>query len=164
NTFYLEIMVTPQGAQSRLLGAQTGWKGSVDATSLALKPGIEKLVPAASASGQALEDGARAWLKCGTPASRPGCQVTIRFLAQSSREGPPEQVLAQLQLGTALVAADKRWVGLQLVAPEDGVIATRDYRLPMQMVNQLTAHGRHVPAALHAGELTLKYATPEELS
>jgi adenosine deaminase len=67
-------------------------------------------------------------------------------------------------LGAELVKADKRWVGLQLVAPEDGIIATRDYRLHMQMVDRLTDHGRSVPAALHAGELTLKYATPEELS
>jgi adenosine deaminase len=164
NTFYLEAMVTPLGGPSRVLGAQTGWKGSIEATREALAPGIEKLLPHARAVGDALEGGARSYLKCGTPQARPGCQVTLRFLAQAIREAPPEQVLAQLQLGAALVRADRRWVGLQLVAPEDGVIAIRDYSLHMQMVDQLTEHGRAVPAALHAGELTLKYATPRDLS
>lgn len=165
NTFYAELMVTPQYGQARGLGARVGWKGSPAATKAALtEAGIDKLVPAVSADTDRIVGRAREVLGCDTPTPRPGCQVTVRFLFQAMREGPPEQTMAQLQLGVAAVAADKRWVGLQLVAPEDGFDATRYYGLHMQIVDVLTDHGRSTPVALHAGEVTLKLVTPESLS
>jgi adenosine deaminase len=51
-----------------------------------------------------------------------------------------------------------------MVAPEDSAPAIANYGLHMRMVDFLTDHGRKVPVALHAGELSLKYATPQELS
>jgi adenosine deaminase len=62
------------------------------------------------------------------------------------------------------VAADKRWVGLQLVAPEDGYEATKYYDVHMQIVAELTDKGRKVPVALHAGELNLKLVAPKTIS
>lgn len=165
NTFYTELMITPQAAASRGLGARVGWKGDVAATRAALsEAGLEKLVPAVVADTDRFEARAREVLKCGTPQAQAGCQVTVRYLFQSIRQGPPEQTMAQLQLGVATVLADKRWVGLQLVAPEDSADAVKYYDLHMQMVAELTDKGRKVPAALHAGELTLKIATPRALS
>jgi hypothetical protein len=166
NTFYLEAMVTPQGFASRAKGAQVGWKGGDLAAQRAAMTaaGLEALVPAAVAETDALEARARTVMKCATPAAMPGCQVTVRYLVQANRATPPEQTFAQLQLGVALIAADKRWVGLQLVAPEDSPAAIANYRIDMAMVDFLTDHGRKVPVALHAGELSLKYATPAELS
>jgi adenosine deaminase len=164
NTFYVEMMVTPQGGQSRALGARTGWKGDVAATRDAIAPGIAALVAAARAETDAMEARARQLLQCGTPAARPGCDVTVRYLVQALRIGPPEQTLAQLQLGVALIAADRRWVGLQLVAPEDSADALRHYGLHMQMVGVLTDRGRLAPAALHAGEPSLDLVTPKDLS
>lgn len=165
NTFYAELMVTPQGAASRGLGARVGWRGDPAATRDALtQAGLEKLVPAVIADTDALEGRAREVLKCGTPQARPGCQVTVRFLFQAIRQGPPEQTMAQLQLGVAAVAADKRWVGLQLVAPEDSADAVAYYDVHMRIVDLLTDHGRKTPVALHAGEVTLKLVTPEAAS
>jgi adenosine deaminase len=166
NTFYLEAMVTPQSFAARAKGAQAGWKGGDLAAQAAADTaaGLDALVPAAIAETDALEARARAAMKCGTPEATPGCQVTVRYLVQANRAAPPEQTFAQLQLGAALVAADKRWVGLQLVAPEDSPAAIANYRLHMRMVDFLTDHGRRTPVALHAGELSLKYATPQELS
>lgn len=165
NTFYAELMVTPQAPAARSLGARVGWRGDPAATRAALsEAGIEKLVPAVVADTDALEARAREVLKCGTPAARPGCQVTVRFLSQALRNGPPEQTMAQLQLGVATVLADKRWVGLQLVAPEDSLDATRYYDVHMRIVDLLTDHGRKVPVALHAGEVTLKLVEPREIS
>jgi adenosine deaminase len=51
-----------------------------------------------------------------------------------------------------------------MVAPEDSAPALANYGLHMRMVDFLTDHGRKVPVALHAGELSFKYATPQELS
>lgn len=165
NTFYLEAMVTPQGAASRILGAKVGWKGGDLAAQKVANSaaGLEALVPAAIAETDALETRARAVMKCATAEAAPGCQVTVRYLVQAGRVGPPEQTFAQLQLGVALIAADRRWVGLQLVAPEDHPQALANYSLHMRMVDYLTDHGRTAKAALHAGELSFKYATPEDL-
>ncbi|MBI1198015.1 MAG: adenosine deaminase [Phenylobacterium sp.] len=165
NTFYAELMVTPQAVASRSLGARAGWKGDPAATRDALSAaGLEKLVPAVVADTDAMEARAREMMQCGTPQAHPGCQVTVRYLFQAIRQGPPEQTMAQLQLGVATVLADRRWVGLQLVAPEDGYDATRYYGLHMRIVDLLTDHGRKVPVALHAGEVTLKLVTPESAS
>lgn len=165
NTFYADLMITPQLAPSRAIGAKAGWQGDAAKTKAAIAAaGIDTLVPAAIADTDAIEKRAREVMRCGTPESQPGCQVTARFLFQAMRQGPPEQTMAQLQLGVAVIAADKRWVGLQLVAPEDGVDAVKYYDTHMKIVAELTDRGRKVPVALHAGELTLKLVTPETLS
>jgi adenosine deaminase len=165
NTFYAELMISPQAAAARGIGARVGWRGDPAATRAALtEAGIERLVPAVVADTDAMEGRAREVMRCGAPEARPGCKVTVRYLFQAQRAGGPEQTMAQLQLGVATVAADRRWVGLQLVAPEDGPDAVRYYDLHMRIVSELTDHGRKVPVALHAGELTLKLVTPEALS
>ncbi|TAJ71923.1 MAG: adenosine deaminase [Phenylobacterium sp.] len=165
NTFYLELMVTPQFFPSRSLGARVGWKGDPAATRAALsEAGLEKLVPTVVANTDAMQARAREVLRCGTPEARPGCQVTVRFLFQAIRQGKPEETMAQLQLGVATVAADRRWVGLQLVAPEDSQDAVTHYDTHMKIVDLLTDRGRTTPVALHAGELTLDVAPPETLS
>lgn len=165
NTFYAELMVTPQYLAARGLGAQVGWKGDPAATRAALSAaGLETLVPAAMAEADAMEARAREVMRCGTPAASPGCQVTVRYLFQAMRDGKPEQTMAQLQLGVATIAADPRWVGLQLVAPEDGYESTRHYDVHMRIVAELTDQGRKVPVALHAGELTLKLVAPRTIS
>ncbi len=166
NTFYLEAMVTPQAAPAVILGVQVGWKdGDLAAQKQALiDAGLEKLVGAAIAQTDALEAAARETLKCGSPQARPGCQVTVRYLVQTNRVAPLASTFAQLQLGVALVQADKRWVGLQMVAPEDHPSALANYSQHMKMVGFLTEQGRLAPAALHAGELSFKYATPADMS
>ena len=165
NTFYLEAMVTPQGFASRAKGAQVGWKGGDLAAQQVANSaaGLETLVAAAIAETDAMEARARSLMMCGTPSAMPGCQVTVRYLVQTSRVAPPEQTFAQLQMGVALIAADQRWVGLQMVAPEDHPLSITHYSLHMRMVDFLTDHGRTAKAALHAGELSMAYVTPEEL-
>lgn len=165
NTFYIEAMTTPQGAAAYALGLRVGWKdGDLAAQRAANEAGgLDKVVVAAIAETEATEVRARDILKCGTPQAARGCQVTVRYLMQTIRVLPPAVTFAQLQLGVALVAADKRWVGLQMVAPEDDPASIANYRLHMKMVEALTDRGARTPVALHAGELTLKYATPEDL-
>ena len=165
NTYYLEAMVSPQSFQASAKGAQAGWKGGDLAAQKAANTalGLEGLVAAAIADTDAMEARARTVMKCGTPNASPGCQVTVRYLVQTNRSAPPEQTFAQLQLGVALVAADRRWVGLQMVAPEDGAASLANYSLHMRIVDFLTDHGRKVPVALHAGELSWAVASPADL-
>jgi len=164
NTFYAELMLTPQGFPSRDVGRKAGWQGDAAKTRTAIAAaGIDNLVAPAVAETDAIVTRAREVMKCGTPQADAGCQVTYRFLFQAIRQGPPEQTMAQLQLGVATIAADKRWVGLQLVAPEDSADAIRYYDVHMQIVSELTDHGRKVPVSLHAGELNNKLASPDAL-
>ena len=165
NTFYLEAMVSAQAVAASVKGAQAGWKGGDLAAQQAagVAAGLETLVPDAISDTNKMETRAREILKCGSPDASPGCQVTVRYLAQTSRSGPLEQTFAQIQLGVALIAADRRWVGIQLVAPEDSAAALANYREHMRIVGFLTGQGKTVPVALHAGELSWQVASPPDL-
>ncbi len=164
NTFYLEAMVTPQGAAAAALGLKVGLRPDLAEMKAAIDgAGLAAVVTAAVAETDAMEARARAVLACETPQARPGCQVTVRYLVQTIRTLPPEATFAQLQLGVALVQADRRWVGLQMVAPEDNPVALANYARHMEMVGFLSGRGQLAPAALHAGELTFDHAPPEHL-
>lgn len=179
NTFYVEVMWMPQSRPSRDLGAAAGDGSDLEAMDAALAEGLPALVRAAMAETDAIEARAREVLGCPqemVPLPRDGslpevvyldrgfvaCTVTVRYLVQANRLIPPAQTYGQIALGEALIAADPRWVGLQLVAPEDHPNALANYDVHMAMFGRLTARG--VPASLHAGELTLDYVTPEEIS
>jgi hypothetical protein len=93
----------------------------------------------------------------------PGCDVTVRYLAQVIRVFPPAQVFAQTAFSFALVEADPRVVGLNFVAPEDDRVTLRDYSLQMRMIGALKKEMPGVPVTLHAGELALGLVPPEDL-
>ena len=76
---------------------------------------------------------------------------------------PPQQVFAQMALGYALVAADPRFVGVDLVAPEDDPVALRDFRDQMAMFRFFSGRYPQVKLSLHAGELALGLVPPSEL-
>lgn len=162
NTFYLEVMWMPQSRQSRDLGAAAGDGLDLSAMDAAMAQGLPALVAAAVGETDEMESRARALLHCDDALAEPGCNVTVRYLVQSNRLIPPAQTYGQLALGEALIAVDPRWVGLQLVAPEDHPNALANYEIHMAMFGRMA--GRGVPVALHAGELTLNYATPDEIS
>ncbi len=102
-------------------------------------------------------------LGCGTAMAAPGCDVEIRFLHQVVREFSPAMVYAQFILGWALMDAEPLMVGMNLVAPEDGFIALRDYTLHMQMIDHLYSKLGPQNISLHAGELTLGLVRPHQL-
>lgn len=161
NTWYVEVMWMPQSRASRDLGAASGDGSDLSAMDAAMAAALPALVQAAMAETDASEARARELLGCDGPDAQPGCSVTVRYLVQANRLVPPAQTYGQIALGEALILADPRWVGLQLVAPEDHPNALANYDTHMAMFEHLTDRG--VPAALHAGELTLNYATPEDM-
>ena len=94
-----------------------------------------------------------------------GCDVVVRYLSQVIRTLSPIQVYAQTLLAFKLIAADERVVGLNFVAPEDHLVALRDYRQHMNFIAEI---GGYFPEqrrgiALHAGELSLGLVPTEHL-
>jgi hypothetical protein len=161
---YLELMLSPGMSEARKLGAAAGWDDDLGTLEQRLQtPAMDAIVAKARASLDEAEARMRALLACGTPQAKPGCRVTVRYLAQVVRVFPPQQVFAEIVLAHRLVQADPRVVGFNLVGPEDDPVALRDYGLQMRMLGYLGRQHPTVRLALHAGELALGLVPPEQL-
>jgi len=77
---------------------------------------------------------------------------------------PKEQVFAETVLGFELVQADPRFVGLNLVMPEDWYVPMHDFELHMKMLDYLHGVYPKVHISLHAGELATGLVPPEGLA
>jgi adenosine deaminase len=73
-------------------------------------------------------------------------------------------VFAQILLGFELAQADPRFVGLNLVMPEDWYVPMHDFDLHMNVLDYLHGVYPKVHITLHAGELAMGLAPPEGLS
>jgi adenosine deaminase len=161
---YLELMVTLDGDASGRLAGQLGWDPDFDRMrDRLLQAGLRDTAELARHNLSGVEARQREVLACATPARRPGCDVEVRYLYQVQRARAPELVFAQILVGFELAALDPRVVGLNLVQPEDHLIAMRDYTLHMQMIAALRRHYPDVKIALHAGELAAGLVPPEQL-
>ena len=161
---YLELMASPGMGAARTIGKTVGWND--DLASLrdrVMGPAMTAAVAQARHEIDIAESAMRQRLHCGGEVARPGCSVTIRFLAQVIRTFPPEQVFAQFVLAFELAKADPRVAGLNLVAPEDNNVAVRDYDVQMRMLGFLHALSPDVRISLHAGELTPALVPKEAL-
>jgi adenosine deaminase len=171
HTVYLELMWSPGMPEARHLGRKVGWDADLARlrTKL-LAAGIDKIVPAVMQQMDRREVRARALLHCRDPAKREaGCDVTVRYLAQIIRIFPPAEVFAQDVFAFRLIEADPRFVGLNIVGPEDDPISLHDYSLHMRMFHYLHQLDPHVAMSLHAGELVeghrggLRRVRPEDM-
>lgn len=88
---------------------------------------------------------------------------TVRFQSYVSRNNPPAQVFAGLYSAFAAAHGSKSIVGVNIVGPENGIVAMRDYNLHMQMFHFLKQRYPDVHLAMHAGELTLGMVPPDGL-
>jgi adenosine deaminase len=162
---YVELMHTADGMQSAQLGIRLGWNQNfAEMRDRLLAGGLNDVVAATRAKLDDDETKLRETLRCGTPHAASGCEVSVRYLYQVLRDLPPEAVFAQILLGFQLASADRRFVGLNLVTPEDWYVPMHDFDLHMKMIDYL--HGVYPKAhiSLHAGELSLGLVTPEGLS
>ncbi|MFE7663705.1 adenosine deaminase family protein [Streptomyces celluloflavus] len=163
--FYLETMVAPAATGSEQLAADVGFHPDLARLHrLLLADGkLDRLVRRAERETDAALTEFRAAGECGTGHPHPGCRLPFRFIYQASRGSSPERVFTQLALGMRLAERDPRFVAVNLVQPEDGANALRDYRLQMRMLNYL--HGVYPRAhiTLHAGELTAGLVGPSDL-
>jgi hypothetical protein len=103
----------------------------------------------------------RSELGCDQQATRPGCRVTFRYIAQILRNTSPDDVFLQTAVAATLIRAEPQVVALNLVQSEDNLIARSDYTRHMEIVAFLASD---VPVALHAGELWLGDVPPPDLT
>src|SRR5581483_9714093 len=129
-----------------------------------LSGGLAQVVSAARQALDREESKMKSGLGCGTAQAEAGCAVTVRYLYQVLRGFPPEQVFAQILLGFELAQVDPRFVGLNLVMPEDWYIPMRDFHLHMRMMDYLHKQYPKVHITLHAGELTQGMVPPKGLT
>ncbi len=161
---YVELMHTADGAQAAILGNKIGWHDDFGKLrEKLLAGGLKEIVATVRTDLDADEQRERELLHCGTATPDPGCEVAIRYLYQVLRGLPREQVFAQILLGFELAKADPRFVGFNLVMPEDWYTPMHDFDLHMRMIEALRKSypGAHV--SLHAGELAMGLVPPEGL-
>jgi adenosine deaminase len=161
---YVEIMHTADGSESASLGAKVGWDDDFGKLrDRLLAAGLKEIVDATRKRLDGDEGKMHSDLRCGTQEADPGCGVTIRYLYQVLRGLPREQVFAQIVLGFELAQADPRFVGLNLVMPEDWYVPMHDFDLHMKMLDYLHGVYPKVHISLHAGELATGLVPPEGL-
>jgi hypothetical protein len=166
---YIEFMHTADGMASAQRGMKLGWNSNSN-NDLAkmreqlLASGLKEIAAATSKTLAEDTAKARSKLKCETADAEPGCAVTVRYLYQVLRGLPPEAVFAQIVLGFELASTDPRFVGLNLVMPEDWYVPIHDFSLHMSMLDYLHGVYPKVHISLHAGELAMGLVKPEDLA
>lgn len=164
NLQYLELMHTADAGASIELGAKIGWTDNLgELREKLLGGGLKDIVASTRKKLDDDEAKMRSDLKCGTPEAEPGCHITVRYLYQVLRGMAPASVFAEILLGFELAQADPRFVGLNLVMPEDWYVPMHDFDLHMHMLDYLHEQYPKVHISLHAGELALPLVPPEGL-
>jgi adenosine deaminase len=166
---YVELMLTPDGTATGVLSSQigekVGWGGNFEGTLNKLKAnGIDEAAALGIKNLQAMEAEKNQLLKCGAAQADPGCSVTIRYVAQVSRNSSLGQVYAQMVTGLALANdPQSKVVATNLVQGEDGLNSMQNFSLHMQMLKFLRPLYPHARVTLHAGELAPGLVTPDGL-
>jgi hypothetical protein len=162
NESYLELMLGPGRASEFGLGSKLGSITQFAAMrDKLLELGLRDSLVLSRRELDAAESRERLLLNCAGPNRDKGCGVTTRFLYQVLRGLPPHLVFAQLLTGFEMARYDHRWVGLNMVMPEDGPVSMGDFRLHMQMIDFLHGQYPEVKITLHAGELAEGLVPPE---
>jgi len=161
---YVEVMNTADGGKAAILGTKIGWdddfakfRDQLDAG------GMSDIVAYVRAQADADEARKKEVLHCGTAQADAGCNVTVRYLYQVLRGLPREQVFAQILLGFELSKADPRFVGFNLVMPEDYYVPMHDFDLHMRIIEALHKFYPATHVSLHADELAMGLVPPEGL-
>src|SRR5579859_393097 len=162
---YIEFMHTADGRAAAELGMRLGRDSDfAKMREKLLAGGLKEIIAATSKSLAEADTRARTELKCGTSDAEPGCGVTVRYLYQVLRGLPQAAVFAQIVLGFELASADPRFVGLNLVMPEDWYVPIHDFNQHMAMLDYLHGVYPKVHISLHAGEIAMGLVKPEDLS
>jgi adenosine deaminase len=154
NEQYLEIMHTPDFTHSAAISKQIGWNNNLSHyREDLLAHGLRDDITLAKTALDQAESLRQTREHCGQPAATSACSIQIRYLCQVLRGLPRESVFAQILLCFEAASTDPRFVGLNLVMPEDGYISMSDYVLHMHIVGFLHELYPKVHISLHAGEL-----------
>jgi adenosine deaminase len=162
---YLELMHTADEMQGAELAAKLGWDDDFGKMrDRLLSDGLKDVMAAARTTLDRDETRRQKLLHCDAANADAGCRVTVRYLYQVLRGLPKEMVFAQIVLGFELAQADPRFVGLNLVMPEDWYVPMHDFDLHMRMLDYLHGVYPKVHITLHAGELAMGLVPPDGLA
>jgi adenosine deaminase len=162
---YVEFMHTADGGQAAQIAAKVPWADDFrKMRESLLAAGLKDVAAATSKKLEADDARAHDAMKCGTAEAAPGCGVIVRYLYQVLRGLPHEIVFAQILLGFELASSDPRFVGLNLVMPEDWYVPIHDFNEHMAMLDYLHGVYPKVHISLHAGEITMGLVPPEDLT
>ncbi len=151
---YLELMHTPDFSHTAAIAKDSGWREDFGQLRDALLArGLQDDVAVAKAGLDQAEALRAKREHCGLADAGAACSVQVRYLCQVLRGFPKEQVFAQTLLCFETASADARFVGVNLVMPEDGYTAMNDYALHMRMVGFLHGLYPKIHVSLHAGEI-----------
>ena len=154
NEQYLELMHTPEFSRTAAIAKEIGWREDFGSLRDALLAhGLRDDVALAKTSMDQAEALRMKRERCGQADAAAACSVQVRYLCQVLRGFPKEQVFAQTVMCFETASADPRFVGINLVMPEDGFTAMNDYALHMRMVGFLHGVYPKVHVSLHAGEI-----------
>lgn len=165
NGSYLELMHNPVAMMRHILAAPDE---PLDEAGLERRYAreLKELAPVIAEARAELdvdEAAVRKGLGCGTPSAEPACGVALHYLASGFRALPPAQVFRSLILCFALADADPRYVGVNIVQPEDWPVSLRDYDLHMAMFRFLEKKYPLVHRTMHAGELAFGLVPPADM-
>jgi hypothetical protein len=165
---YVEVMHTADGGGAAILGTKIGtkigWNDDFGKfRDQLLAGGMADVVASVRSALDTDEARKKELLHCETAQAASGCAVTIRYLYQVLRGLPREQVFAQILLGFELTKADPRFVGFNLVMPEDYYVPMHDFDLHMRIIKALHKFYPATHVSLHADELWMGLVPPEGL-
>lgn len=90
-------------------------------------------------------------------------EFTLRVQTYVTRNTSPSSVFSSMYSGFIAATHSNKIVGLNIVGPENSVVAMRDYSLHMQMFKYFKNKYPDVRLSLHAGELAMGMVPPEGL-
>ncbi|MFU8798021.1 MAG: adenosine deaminase family protein [Gammaproteobacteria bacterium] len=163
--FYLESLIMPDKYAAGFLGKKIKWNDNFKNMETQLVSlGINEQANASATQILVHKAAAEKRMQCGTKKAQPGCDVKIHFIYAVLRNQPPTEVFAQLL--AAFKTASRipaNVVGINVTQAEDGFYASKDYKRHMEMIAFLKKRNPNVNITLHAGELTKKRTSPENL-
>ena len=164
NEQYLELMHTPDFGHTAAIAKEIGWRDDFgQMRSELLARGLREDIASAKSGLDQAEAVRHTREHCGQPDATAACRVEVRFLCQVLRGFPKEQVFAQTLLCFETASADARFVGINMVMPEDGYTAMADYALHMRFVSFLHSLYPKIHVSLHAGEIAQGFVPYEGL-
>lgn len=161
---HLELMITADGGAASSLASGVEWDDDLPRMREKFQtPELDKALDSARKRLQFDESRMKSILKCETPQEDPGCSVSVRYLYQVPRGLSRETVFAHILFGFELASREPKFVGLNLVMPEDWYVPMHDFPLHMRILDYMHGAYPKVHISLHAGELAPGLVPPEGL-
>jgi adenosine deaminase len=164
NIQYIEFIEAPGGAALGRLQAAAAPLQPFDRALERMKPQLDEYVKEARAELDRWDRVPAERLRIPPPLSAADRPITVRYTATAFRAAPDEQTFGTWAGGFALMRADPRVVGVNLVAPEDHPLALQRFDGQMRMLDFLWRRFEQPNISLHAGELNLLLSPLEDLT